>query len=99
MAIESSIPVEKENAAIDLNISMAAEDLSEILHRPVEEILPAFLQSRTCAILYNRETKLWWDGPSAIVALYLEEICEGSGVEADHKEIQTKKEAEKSQES
>ena len=76
MAVSSSIPVEKENAAIDMNISMAVEDLAEILHQPVEEVLPQFLQSRTCATLYDRETKLWWDGPSAIVQLYLEEMNE-----------------------
>ena len=76
MAVNSSIPVEKENDAIDMNISMAVEDLAEILHQPVEEVLPQFLQSRTCATLYDRETKLWWDGPSAIVQLYLEEMNE-----------------------
>ena len=77
MAIDSPIPVNKENAAIDMNIQMAVDDLSEILHKPVEEILPQFLQSRTCAILYDRKSKLWWDGPSAIVELYLEEINAG----------------------
>jgi len=74
MALISSIPVEKENAAIDMNISMAVEDLSEILHISVEDILPQFLQSKTCATLYDRDTKLWWDGPSAIVDIYLDEI-------------------------
>lgn len=76
MAVDAPIPVNKENAAIDMNIQMAVDDLSEILHKSVEEILPQFLQSRTCAILYDREYKLWWDGPSAIVELYLEEINE-----------------------
>ena len=57
-----------------MNISMVTADLSEILHRPVEEILPLFLQSRTCATLYDRASKLWWDGPSMIVKMYLEEI-------------------------
>ena len=74
MAVESS--VQAQNAAIDMNISMAVDDLSEILHKPVEVILPQFLQSRTCAILYDQESKLWWDGPSAIVELYLEELNE-----------------------
>ena len=77
MAIDSPIPVNKENAAIDMNIQMAVDDLAAILHKPVEEILPQFLQSRTCAVLYDRESKLWWDGPSAIVELYLEEINAG----------------------
>lgn len=77
MAVDSPIPANKENAAIDMNIQMAVDDLSEILRKPVEEILPQFLQSRACAVLYDRETKLWWDGPSAIVELYLAEIDEG----------------------
>ena len=79
MAVDSTIPMNKENAAIDMNIQMAVDDLSAILHKPPEEILPQFLQSRTCAVLYDRESKLWWDGPSAIVELYLEEVNEGKG--------------------
>jgi len=78
MAVDSTIPLQKENAAIDMNIQMAVDDLSAILHKPVEEVLPQFLQSRTCAVLYDRETKLWWDGPSAIVEYYLEEIDGGT---------------------
>ena len=75
MAIDGTVSVEKENAAIDMNISMAVTELSEQLHMPVEDILPAFLQSETCAALYDRATKLWWDGPSAIAALYLQETA------------------------
>ena len=74
MAVDNQIPVEKENAAIDMTISMAVEELSEILGISVEEVLPEFLQSRTCAVLYDRETKLWWDGPYAVAELYIEEI-------------------------
>ena len=73
MSVNTPIPAEKENAAIDMNISMVVEDLAEILHKPEEEILAQFLQSGTCATLYDRESKLWWDGPSAIVELYLKE--------------------------
>ena len=74
MAVDFTIPLQKEHTAIDMNIQMAVDDLSAILHKPVEEVLPQFLQSRTCAVLYDRETKLWWDGPSVIVEYYLEEI-------------------------
>ena len=73
MVIPSSVPVEKENAAIDMNISMAVEELSERLHVSQEELLPDFLESDTCAALYDRTTKLWWEGPTAIAELYLEE--------------------------
>ena len=73
MVIPSSVPVEKENAAIDMNISMAVEELSERLHVSQEELLPDFLESETCAALYDRTTKLWWEGPTAIAELYLKE--------------------------
>lgn len=76
MAVDSQIPVYKENAAIDINIQMVVDDLSAMFCRPVEEILPEFLQSRTCAILYDRTTKLWWDGPCVIEEYYLEELNE-----------------------
>lgn len=82
MAVGSEVPVEKENAAIDMNISMAVEDLAEILHHPVEEILPKFFQSKTCATLYDRNSKLWWDGPTVIAELYLEEIKESAATES-----------------
>ena len=74
MAVAAEISVERENAAIDMMVSMVAEDLSEELQMPVEEVLPLFLQSRTCATLCDRKTKLWWDGPSEIVSQYLAEI-------------------------
>ena len=45
MAVNPIIPEEKENAAIDTNISMT-----------VEEILPRFLQNRTRTALYDRKT-------------------------------------------
>ncbi len=57
-----------------MNISIVVEDLSEILHQHVEESLLQFLQSRTCDTLCDWESKLWWDGLSAIVELYFEEI-------------------------
>ena len=73
----TAVTVEKVNAAIDMNISMVVEELAETLQAPVEEILPQFLQSRTCATLYDRDTKLWWDGPSDIAEQYLKELQAG----------------------
>ena len=74
MSETGEISAERENAAIDMMVSMVAEDLSKELQMPVEEVLPLFLQSRTCATLCDRKTKLWWDGPSEIVSQYLAEI-------------------------
>lgn len=78
MVIPSFVPVEKENAAIDMNISMAVEELSERLHVTPEELLPDFLESETCAALYDNTTKLWWEGPTAIAELYLKEKERGT---------------------
>lgn len=64
----------KEDSAIDMLIGMTAEELAEKLHTEVENILPEFLQSRTCATLYDRDSKLWWDGPSHIAEMYLSEV-------------------------
>ena len=74
MAVSSQVSRERENAAIDMNISMVVEDLAVLLQQPHEEVLTQFLQSGTCALLYDRESKLWWDGPSVIVDCYLEEM-------------------------
>ena len=77
MAISDSmepISEEKENGAIDMMVGMVAEEIAYALHTTVEVVLPQFLQSRTCATLYDRESKLWWDGPSYIAEQYLSEI-------------------------
>ena len=74
MAVAETISRERENGAIDMMISMVAEDLADVLHMSVEEVLPMFLQSKTCALLYDRNSKLWWDGPSYIAEQYLKEI-------------------------
>ena len=74
MAITYKISLEKENTAIDMVASMAIEELADELNMTPEELLPAFLQSRTCKLLYDRETKYWWDGPSEIAEMYMKEI-------------------------
>ena len=68
------LSVEKENTAIDMIVSMVAEELADKMNTSTEEALPGFLQSRICATLYDRESKLWCDGPSHVVELYLSEI-------------------------
>ena len=35
MAVDAPIPLQKDNTAIDMNIQMAVDDLSVILHKPV----------------------------------------------------------------
>lgn len=74
MVMTESISVQKENSAIDMMVAMVSEDLGEELCISVEETMARFLQSRTCATLYDRESKLWWFGPSYIVDQYLNEV-------------------------
>ena len=74
MPLTDTISQVRENAAIDMMVSMVAEDLAEQLHIPVEEALSCFLQSKTCELLYDRKSKLWWDGPAAIAEQYLIEL-------------------------
>lgn len=69
-----TISAEKESAAIDMVISMAVEELAQALGTTVEEALPQFLQSRTCAVLCDPSTKMWWDGPSSAAAACLAEL-------------------------
>lgn len=38
--------------------------------------LKKFIASRTGELLYDEDTKLWWDGPAAIVEMYKCEINE-----------------------
>ena len=73
MAVDTLIEADKENSAIDMNISMVVEDLAEILNMTEEEILTDFLQSDTCRLLYDRDSKLWWCGPSEIADSFLKE--------------------------
>ncbi len=74
MAVREGISAEKEDTAIDMMIALVVEALSEELHRPESDILPGFLQSATCAMLYDRAAKLWWEGPSEIASRYLAEM-------------------------
>ena len=74
MPITEPISVEKENGTIDMMTGMVSEDLAQELGISVEEAMARFLQSRTCATLYDRDSKLWWFGPSYIVDQYLTEM-------------------------
>ena len=73
MDLISTILPEKENAAIDMTITLVVSEIAEILRLPERDVLPEFLQSKTCEMLYNRKEKLWCEGPSGIVDRYLAE--------------------------
>ena len=78
MPDEFTVPIERVNAAIDMNICMVTEELSEVLNVPIEKMLYRFLQSKTCSLLYKPELRFWWDGPSYIADMYLQEIGKNS---------------------
>ena len=40
----------------------------------VEDIFNEFYSSKTCKVLYDESTKLWWNGPSYIADMYKEEL-------------------------
>lgn len=38
-----------------------------------DEVFSKFISSKTGELLYDGESKLWWDGPSYIAEMYKEE--------------------------
>lgn len=66
---------ETEFNAIDLTATMVAEQLAAELDISQTHALEVFLSSRTAELLYDPSLKLWWDGPSSVVAAFLREKC------------------------
>lgn len=60
---------------MDLLAAMAAAAIAADLDISNTQALTAFLSSRTAEMLYNDETKLWWNGPAAIAQMYEDEIA------------------------
>ncbi len=74
MVIEKTIEKSVENNAIDLLITLIVEELSEDLNMDPDEVFSKFISSKTGELLYDGESKLWWDGPSYIAEMYKGEI-------------------------
>lgn len=70
---EKTIPKETKNNAIDMLIMLIVEELSVDLNREPDEMFSEFVTSKTCELLYDEESKLWWNGPSYIADMYKEE--------------------------
>lgn len=68
------ITKEKMDYTIDILVSMIVDEIAETTGRERNEILPEFIVSKTGKALYDESTKLWCNGPSYIVDMYLEEI-------------------------
>lgn len=75
MDIETTITREKKNNVVDMLVSLIVAELSEDLGLDPDETFFRFLTSKTGELLYDEDSRLWWNGPSYIVQLYKEEIC------------------------
>ena len=60
---------------MDLLATMAAASIAADLGISNTQALAGFLASRTAEMLYDEETKLWWDGSAAIAQMYEDEIA------------------------
>lgn len=67
------ISKEKLDFTIDLLITMVVEELAETTNEDPQTVMNNFLRSKTGKLLYDESSKLWWNGPSYIADMYLEE--------------------------
>lgn len=67
---------ETKNNAIDMLITLIVEELSDDLKIEPDEMFSRFISSKTGLMLYDENTRLWWDGPSYIADMYKNEIKE-----------------------
>jgi len=68
------ITKEKMDFTIDVLVTMIVDELADVTGKDRNEILPEFVISKTGRALYDVSSKLWCNGPSYIVDMYLEEI-------------------------
>ncbi len=78
MAVEKAITEEAKNNAIDMLVTLIVEELSEDLKIEPDEAFSSFISSKTGELLYDEESKLWWNGPSYIADMYKDEMKEMS---------------------
>lgn len=71
---EVMISKEKMDYTIDLLITMVIDEIAEETGKDRKEVLTDFLCSKTGKALYDEKTRLWCNGPSYIVELYMEEL-------------------------
>ena len=68
---------ERNNNSIDMAITLTVDELAAESGEDASKVLSDFMMSGTAHLLYDEESKLWWDGPSAIAQMYREEIGNG----------------------
>lgn len=76
MDIEGMISKEKKENAIDMLVTMIVDELTEDLQMNPDEVLAAFLSSKTGELLYDEDSILWESGPSDIAELFKKEMSE-----------------------
>ncbi|MBQ0050603.1 MAG: hypothetical protein KBT11_00895 [Treponema sp.] len=64
----------KNAMAMDLVTKMAVEQLAKEQKKNTDEVLISFMESNTGRMVYDDSTKLWWDGPVAVVQEYKNEM-------------------------
>ena len=74
---EVAISKEKMDYTIDLLITMVTEEIAEETGKDRKDVLTDFLCSKTGKAVSDEKTKLWGNGPSYIVELYMEELKKG----------------------
>ncbi len=57
---------------------MSVEQIAADSNNSTDNALVSFMESQTGQMLYDDSTKLWWDGPSAIVDEYNKEMSKKS---------------------
>lgn len=73
MAVEKEIQKEVIHNAIDMLVTLIVEELSEDLQLEPDEAFSRFVLSKTGKLLYDEDSRLWWNGPSYIADMYKEE--------------------------
>lgn len=56
--------------AMDLIAMMAIDEIASDADVSPSTVIPEFFSSHTGKMLLDDSLKLWWDGPSAVVASY-----------------------------
>jgi hypothetical protein len=65
---------DQKKFAIDALVALVVEELVNEFELDSTTVLKDFVASKTGALLYDESSKLWWNGPSYIAAMYKEEI-------------------------
>ena len=73
---EVTISKEKMDFTIDLLITMVVEEIADETGKERKNVLADFLCSKTGKALYDKETRIWSNGPSYIADLYMEEVSD-----------------------